>query len=495
VPATKPLAEYRAKRDFQKTAEPSPEVRVAKNKQPIFVVQEHHASQLHFDFRLEHDGVLKSWAVPREPSMDPADKHLAVQVEDHPISYAKFFGTVPRGQYGAGEVFIWDRGTFEEVPDTDFNAGLEASKVEFVLDGEKLRGRFTLVRMKGRGDKNWLLIKGHDQFARSTSSLNGQARAPAKPANPRSPSIARRGDSAPEEVEFTNGDRVWFPDDGITKGDVFRYYEAVADRLIPFLRDRPVTLERLPGGIAAGQPHFWQKHTPQYYPSWIPRVDFPTERGRPVQYVIVNDKQTLLYLVNQGTLTFHPWLSRVSDPDRPDFVLFDLDPGGATFQDAITVAKELRRSLAKEGLASVVKTSGKSGLHVLVASNQNGGFDEARGWAKSIAKRLADSLPELATVEIRKPKRGKRVYVDTLQNAKGHHAVPPYVVRPVAGAPVSMPLKWGELTTRLDPRQFTIANAIRRLSRQQSDPMEPLLKAMRINPFRSPRRRPAAAGA
>lgn len=479
APTSAPLAEYRAKRDFRKTAEPGPDAPASKHKQPIFVVQEHHASTLHYDFRLEHDGVLKSWAVPREPSMDPADKRLAVRVEDHPIPYADFEGTIPRGQYGAGVVHIWDHGTFEPVPGAgDFGAGLETGKVEFVLLGEKLRGRFTLVRMKGRGDDHWLLIKGRDSFARpgGNSGKPATTRRWPRAANPPSPTTT--GD-APAVVEATNGDRVWFPADGITKADVFRFYEAIADRLIPFLRDRPVTLERLPGGIGPGQPHFWQKHTPAHYPTWVPREDFPTERGKSVQYVLVNDEPTLLYLVNQGTLTFHPWLSRVSEPDRPDFVLFDLDPGRATFTDAVTVAKELRLVLKAAGVVGVPKTSGKSGLHVLVAWTGDGDFDHARRWARALAERVCDAIPDLATVEIRKARRGRRVYLDTLQNAKGHHAVPPYVIRPVAGAPVSMPLNWEELTPRLRPGRFTLKNALRRLNRQKADPIGALLDSLR----------------
>jgi len=481
MPATAAsLGEYRAKRDFRKTAEPEPEVPVQRHKQPIFVVQEHHASKLHYDFRLEHEGVLKSWAVPREPSMDPADKRLAVQVEDHPIPYANFEGTIPRGQYGAGVVHIWDCGTYVPAPGPgDFGTGLVGGKVEFVLDGEKLRGRFTLVRMKGRGDKNWLLIKGRDQFARPGGS-HGKPLARTTSRRQRTkPRASRASAHAVDEVEVTNADRIWFPEDGITKGDVFRFYAEIADRLVPFLRDRPVTLERLPGGIGPGQPHFWQKHTPDHYPDWVPRVDFPTERGRSVQYVLVNDRPTLLYLVNQGTLTFHPWLSRVSEPNRPDFVLFDLDPGPATFGDAVTVAKELRGVLEDEGVVGIPKTSGKTGLHVLVAWTKEGDFDDAREWARSLAERVCDALPDLATVEIRKAKRGRRVYMDILQNAKGHHAVPPYVIRPIAGAPVSMPLTWEELTPRLRPGQFTLNTALRRLNRQKSDPIAPLLKSLR----------------
>jgi bifunctional non-homologous end joining protein LigD len=286
-------------------------------------------------------------------------------------------------------------------------------------------------------------------------------------------------DAPPSRVEVTSADKVWFPDDGITKGDVFRYYAAVADRLLPFLRDRPITLERLPGGIGAGKPHFWQKHTPPHYPSWVPRVDFPTERGQPVQYVLVNDKATLLYLVNQGTLTFHPWLSRVQQPDRPDFVLFDLDPDEATFADAVSVARAIHDALKDEEVEAILKTSGKRGLHVLALWPGERGFDAARDWARSLAERVATELPDRATVEIRKAKRGKRVYIDTLQNARGHHAVPPYVVRPVPGAPVSMPLAWSELTGRLRPGQFTVKNALKRLAGQKSDPIAPLLRSFR----------------
>jgi bifunctional non-homologous end joining protein LigD len=275
-------------------------------------------------------------------------------------------------------------------------------------------------------------------------------------------------------VELTNPDKVLYPDDGVTKADVAAYYRAVAPRLLPFLKDRPVTLERLPDGLGEGKPHFWQKNTPASYPDWIPRVELDTEQGKPVAYPLVNDLETLLYLVNQGTLTFHPWLSRIEDLDRPDFVLFDLDPGGAPFADAVAVARSLHEELGAERREAVVKTSGKTGLHVLVPWRGKGGYDEARGWAQRIAGRVAEALPDAATLEIRKAKRGGRVYLDVLQNARGKHVVPPYVLRPVAGATVSTPLHWDELKPGLDPKRFSIRTAPARLARLKEDPMAAL---------------------
>jgi bifunctional non-homologous end joining protein LigD len=473
------LEKYQAKRDFDKSPEPG--ARPGKpHRQPIFVVQEHHASRLHYDFRLEADGVLKSWAVPKEPSLDPGQKRLAVHVEDHPLDYATFEGTIPEGQYGAGTVKIWDHGTYENLladkprPQT-VAEGIAAGRLEFLLHGDKLKGRFALIRMqgKGRGKDNWLLIKMKDEYARTpdgngTPVAAGKSRVAAK-----APSRAAAGDG----VVFTHTDKVWFPDAGITKGDVLEYYRRIAKRLLPYLRDRPVTLERLPEGLGPGRPHFWQKHTPDYYPDWVPRVELPTERGKTVRYTLVNDVDTLLYLVNQGALTFHVWFSRIQDLDRPDFVLFDLDPGPAAFAEVVAVARRLHDLLTEEGVKAFVKTSGKAGLHILTPWRAGGGYDEARGWAQDVARQLADALPDRATTEIRKAKRGGLVYVDTLQNARGHHAVPPYVVRAVPAAPVSTPLSWRELTAELDPARFNVKTIFRRLARQKQDPMAGLVRA------------------
>lgn len=476
------LEAYRAKRNFRNTPEPAAKT-AARHRRPIFVVQEHHASRLHYDFRLEADGVLKSWAVPKQPSLDPTHKRLAVHVEDHPLDYADFAGTIPEGQYGAGTVAIWDRGTYDNllidkpVPQT-VTEGIETGRLEFELHGKKLRGRFALIRMhgKGRGKYNWLLIKMKDEFARPEPDADGRPARKPKPVVSQSRLPASRQTAA--DTTFTNLDKVMYPDAGITKGQVLEFYRRIAPRLLPFLRDRPATLERLPEGLGANghAPHFWQKNTPASYPDWIARAELPSEGGKTVQYVLVNDRKTLLYLVNQGTLTFHVWFSRVQNLDQPDFVLFDLDPGAASFADVVAVAKEVHTLLRWDGRKAYVKTSGKTGLHVLMPW-ADGNYDEARAWAQELAQRVVAALPDRATTERSKAKRGRRVYVDVMQNAKGRHAVPPYVIRAVPGAPVSTPLSWQELTATLDPTQFNLKTIFRRLARQKRDPMPALVRS------------------
>ena len=277
------------------------------------------------------------------------------------------------------------------------------------------------------------------------------------------------------EVKFTSVDRVVFPEKGYTKGDVIAFYLRVAPKLLPHLRDRPVTLERLPEGVKEGAPHFWQKNTPAYYPSWIPRAKMPTETGKPVEYVLVNDEETLAYLVNQNVLTFHTWFSRMKQPDVPDFVLFDVDPHQSTFANAIKVAHALHEILDGEKVKNYIKTSGKTGLHVMTPwDGKSGGYEKARTWAAGIAQRAADALPKIATTERMISKRGSRVYVDAMQNARGKHFVPPYVLRATPAATVSMPIEWKDLTPKFSPAQFDLKSAIKRIEKQKSDPLSVL---------------------
>ena len=270
----------------------------------------------------------------------------------------------------------------------------------------------------------------------------------------------------PADVEFTNVDKVMFPESGYTKGDLLKFYLQIAPYLLPQLRDRPITIERLPDGVREGAPRFWQKNTPPYYPAWIPRVNLPAEQGKPVNYALVNDERALAYLVNQGTVTFHVWFSRVPDIDRPDFVVFDLDPSGAPFTDVVQIARTLHKLLDDAKVESYPKTSGKSGVHILVPWRQPGGYDGARAWAMNIAEQAVAELPDIATVERSKAARGGRVYVDVMQNARGHHAVPAYVVRTTPLATVSTPLEWREVNARLDPRRFTMDAVLKRVAKK-----------------------------
>ena len=261
--ARESLHEYKAKRDFRATPEPKPKS-AKSHRKPIFVIQKHDATRLHYDLRLESDGVLKSWAVTKEPTLNPAVKHLAVRVEDHPLAYADFAGDIPRGHYGAGHVEIWDRGDYESAePDQGVAEGLDAGKLSIVLHGKKMNGRFALVRMNGKKGKreNWLLIKSRDKFVKAAPSNDGAATMPSTPTRRvnRKHRINSNG-KPPPKIEITHADKVMFPDAGISKGEVVDYYRKVAKRLLPFLKDRPMTLERLPEGVGPDKPHFWQKH-------------------------------------------------------------------------------------------------------------------------------------------------------------------------------------------------------------------------------------------
>ena len=462
------LSEYERKRDFRRTPEPGA-VPGVRHKKLIFVVQEHHASHLHYDFRLEADGVLKSWAVPKGPSLDPADKRLAVRVEDHPLGYAGFSGDIPEGQYGAGHVEIWDEGTYEpEATGRSVSEDIDAGRLEFTLHGRRLMGRFTLVRMRGgKGRKeNWLLIKGRDQFAHAGDAGEKPPAEKARPVRVAAPAAAKK------EVTLTHPEKILFPEVGVTKGDVFAYYRRMASRLLPYLRDRPVTLERLPDGLKEGKPHFWQKHTPPSYPDWIPRADLPSEQGKPVAYAVVNDEETLLYLVNQGALDVPPLAVAAGKPGpaglravRPRPRRGGVRGRGDGRRPPARLAEKGRRQGVRENVRQI-RTSRAD------AVGRGGRIRRGANSARSVAERLVGALPDRATLEIRKAKREGRVYVDVVQNARGHHVVPPYVVRATPGATVSTPLRWNEVTPALDPTRFNVRTMAKRLRR---DPMAGLL--------------------
>ena len=744
------LETYRKKRDPKKT--PEPFGGATDRATPRFVVQRHAARSLHYDFRLERDGALASWAVPKGVPLEKGERHLAVHVEDHPLDYADFEGTIPAGQYGAGTVEIWDRGTYELLEEKK-DGGLTVR-----LHGERLDGTWTLVPARLDGNpKNWLILRkdaedgaatttrlyrpmlatatdklpvgkewafepkwdgfralayvnGGDvtfrsrndndltkRFPSAARALARSVRSPAavldgeicaldengrsgfgllqqgvgtlvfaafdvlerdgeqlcdqtyierrreleslldatvegvlvspsfddgaaleraarehdlegvvakrrdscyhpgrrtlewrklklkhrqelviagytrgkgrrsngigaivlavhdaeglryagnvgtgfddreldrlekllKPLGRDEPPFAevpkmpkvRRGDVVwvepklvaeiefaewtrdgrlrapvyvglrddkpaddvvaermpmPEEIrrgnrvlKLSNLDKLFWPDEGITKGDLLAYYRDVAPVLVPHLRSRPFTMKRYPDGWQGK--FFFQKDAPKHMPDWIKRAPFPasTREGerRIIDYALVNDDLALLWMVNMGCIDMNAWSSRADRSDKPDWIMFDLDPSeGVGFAEVVEVALLVKQMLDLAGLASFPKTSGSRGIHVLVPIARRQGFDAARSFAAIVAGALARTHPGLVTTEWTKSKR-RGVLVDANQNGPGKTTAAVYSARPRPGAPVSTPLAWDEVNEKLDPLAFTFDEVRARVAR------------------------------
>jgi bifunctional non-homologous end joining protein LigD len=805
------LHEYRRKRDPERTPEPFGGRRAPSGR--LFVIQKHAARRLHYDLRLEIDGTLKSWAVPKGPSLRAEEKRLAVHVEDHPLEYADFEGVIPPGNYGAGEVIVWDRGWYRPLKGEDLAGQVERGRLDVELFGVKLRGAWTLARMSGK-ERDWLLLKKADAFAGEEepterwpeSILSGltveelraspkrladlrarltRLRAPTREVTPtgeavmlagsreepfsgadwlyeikydgvrvlawraddavelygrkgqsftaRYPEIVRalralplrrflldgeivafdedgrpsfqrlqermhlthpieieraratvpvtgvffdalaldgrdlrdlplderkaclalvvpprgvlrysdhvrargeafydacaerrlegivakriasryvagrsrdwlkikcerrqefviggftdpqgarghfgalhlglydgvrlvyvskvgtgfddaalrrlmdtlrplarttspfdvggpsgrghhwveprlvcevrftewtedggirhpaflglRDDKRPEEcrreplsagsvgaadgappapataepprVAISNPRKVFWPDEGYTKADLVAYYEAVSPWLLPYLKDRPLVLTRYPDGITGKS--FYQKDAPDFAPSWVrtERV-WAKDVEREIDYFVVDDLETLRYVVNLGAIPLHLWGSRAGSLERPDWLILDLDPKGAPFTDVVKVARALRKLLDTLELPSYVKTSGATGLHILLPLGARYTYDETRTFARLLATLGVEAEPEISTIVRPVRDRAGKVYIDYLQNGHGQTIVAPFSVRPLTGAPVSCPLRWDEVTARLDPARFTIATMPARLAK------------------------------
>lgn len=656
---------YREKRNFARTPEPAPAAAASTPSATghEFVVHRHEARRLHYDLRLEMDGVLCSFAVPRGFSYDPREKRLAVRTEDHPLAYLEFHGVIPRGEYGAGTMTIWDRGRYTLLQGESGREGLLQGKLEIVLAGRKLRGEWHLVATQ-REKQEWLLFKKNDHSAREGDDpafevdfsavsrvragtrwtplevvelpapplvdpgwlyemefegrralvtkegdrvrmrggmeadlgtlegallrdlqrlragrlvmdgvlvaldtqerpslevlaevLRGKATAPtcyyafdllaledwdlrelplrerkkalrsaipetghvlfvdhveeqggellrvvesaalpgiiAKRADspyhggdapwrrwragaPKAPpevgvreALERAGTSPPSaqrRIRFTHRDKVYWPGLRITKGELLDYYQAAAGLLIPYLRQRPLHLFRWPDGIEGES--FYQKNTPSHFPAWIPTEVIPTEaHQKPIRYTLCNETSALLYLINTGSIDLHPWHSRLGTLDQPDWAVIDLDPKGAPFAHVVRLARSIGRLLRGIGLASHLKTSGSTGLHIYLPLQAGYTYEQARMFCEGVARFTVREHPDIATVERNVDQRRGRVYVDFLQNRKGQTIVPPYVVRPVPAASVSTPLLWDELETGLQPADFTMRHALERFER------------------------------
>jgi bifunctional non-homologous end joining protein LigD len=477
------LDEYRRKRDFERTGEPRGRRAQAREQEEKlqFVVQKHAARSLHYDFRLELDGVLKSWAVPKGPSLVPTERRMAAQTEDHPIEYGGFEGVIPRGEYGAGSVVVWDRGWWEPIGDP--RAGLAKGDLSFQLEGEKLRGRWHLVRMRPRqGERrkpSWLLIKGRDQEARDASSppitesaprsvisgrdvgdvardadrvwssVEGEIEPPADAVRVERPEKPETSAAAVREVagvRLSHPDRVYFPELGITKRELAQYYERMAERVLPGLVNRPLSLLRCPERYTEC---FYQKRANRSIPAIVPRV---VVRGGREAYAMVKDLASLIALVQVGVLEFHVWGARADRLDRPDLLIFDLDPDPAVPWSQLAGTAQLLRGVLEElGLVPFVRSSGGKGLHLVTPIERRSEWDEVKGFAEDVALLLVRAAPDRYTAEVAKAKRRGRIYIDYLRNDREATAIATWSVRARPGAPVAATLHWDELESAKRP--------------------------------------------
>ena len=450
----KKLEEYNRKRNFDKTLEPKG--RKEKNSRKLrFVVQHHIARKDHYDLRLEWDGVLKSWAVPKGPSYNPKDKRLAVMVEDHPLSYRNFEGIIPKGEYGAGTVMLWDYGTWEVLDGKkpNFKKGI----IKFKLYGKRLKGLWTLVLMD---EDNWLLIKDKDEFHLyndilefNTSVKTGRTMA----------------EIAGEKmtIELTNPDKVIFKNPKVTKKDIFNYYEKVAKRMLPFIENRLISTIRLPDGVG-GTP-FYKKHF-ENLDGYLGVKKLRSSGDNRNDYYYIKDINGIMQEVQMNSYEFHIWGSKVDDVNHADILVFDLDPDeNLSLSKLREGVKDLKKILDDYNLESFLKTSGGKGYHIVVPLRNKTTWKNARSIARNIAKLMEATWPDKYTSNMKKSKRKGKIFIDWVRNIKGATSVAPYSIRLRKKATISMPIKWSELD-KIKPDEITIDKAIKRL--KNIDPWE-----------------------
>jgi bifunctional non-homologous end joining protein LigD len=274
-------------------------------------------------------------------------------------------------------------------------------------------------------------------------------------------------------VKVSKPEKVLFPDDGITKGDLAAYYERVARQMLRHIKDRPISMQRFPDGIA--KHGFFHKEVPDHFPDWIKRVTVRKRNGT-VTHAVACNADTLVYLADQACITPHVWLSRADEIEQPDRMVFDLDPSNGSFGEVRRAARSLGELLDGLGLASFAMTTGSRGLHVWVPLRRQAGFDEVRTFARDVARVMVLRAPDHLTLEARKQKRAGRLLIDIMRNGYAQTAVAPYAVRPRTGAPVATPLRWRELSdSSLRPDKYTLRNIGRRLSRV-GDPWEEMAR-------------------
>ena len=495
------------------------------------MVQRHRARRVHYDLRFEIDGVLVSWAVPNGPTLDPAVKRRAVHVEDHPIEYLGFEGVIPRGQYGAGDVIVWDTGTWEPHGTDDPAAAVAAEDFHADVTGYKLRGRLVLVRRggNGAGSDQWLLLhKDDDDAVRGwnpedypesvlSGRTNEEVRAdpdriwrsdlpPAQASVELHPPViagATDGELAAledlgtggrwevfgRELRLTNLDKELFPGrDGeppVTKRELISYTARIAPVILPYLAGRPLNMHRFPGGAA--EPGFWHKQLPDHAPEWVPRWRNPEAKpGESKTYLMVDEPAALVWAANFGALEWHAWTARASDPGSPGYALIDIDPGTETsWDDVLVLARLHRTALEHVGVRAAVKVTGRRGIHIWIPVAPGLRFQDTRTWAEQLSKTIGAVVPELVSWEWDKRERGGRARLDYTQNVHHKTLVAPYSPRAAPGAPVSAPIGWDELDDpSLRPDGFTIRTVLDRVAARGDDFRTVLGEGQQLPPLR-----------
>ncbi|HLN77655.1 MAG TPA: DNA polymerase ligase N-terminal domain-containing protein [Nocardioidaceae bacterium] len=474
-----------------------------------FVVQRHRATSPHYDLRFEVGGALVSWAVPKGPTLDPSVRRSAFRVEDHPMEYLHFEGVIPKGDYGGGDVTVWDTGTWEPHGTDDPRQAVDSGELHADVYGQKLRGRFALVRRGGPAEREqWILVHKHDEYAvegwdpdehpRSVLSgrTNDEVRAdpdrvwrsglPAAEASvelkPRTQPVDEDALVALEEIgregtwevfgrslRVTNLDKVLFPgrdgEEPVTKRELLAYAARIAPTVLPYLTGRALNMRRHPNGADAKG--FWHKQRPDHAPEWVTAWDNPdADEGETTTYPVLDEPAAVVWAAQFGALEWHAWTSRTDQPHKPTYALVDLDPGTRTSWDDVLVLARLHRTAFEHlGVRAYPKVTGSRGIQVWIPIARGPSFDETRAWVEKLSRTVGAVVPEMLSWKWEVRSRGGKARLDYTQNAVNKTLVAPYSPRAAAGAPVSAPITWAELDDpALRPDVFTIRNILDRVA-------------------------------
>lgn len=446
------LKSYKRKRNFTKTPEPKAKLG-KKSKKLSFVVQHHIARKDHYDLRLEWNGTLKSWAVPKGPSLSSKDKRLAIQVEDHPIDYKNFEGTIPKGEYGGGTVMIWDTGTWTPlIENPNFHDGF----IKFKLNGKRLKGSWMLTYFK---ENNWLLIKEKDKYEKnigiSKYKKSIKTNRTMKEIENNIQKTKFKEKQELDNIEITNPDKVIFTNPKVTKIEIVNYYKEISKKMLPYIENRLISVVRCPRGTS--NQCFYKKHL-ETRSKGIGKINIPNDNQNKKDYYYIKNIKSLIEEVQMNSFEFHIWGSKIDDINKPNTIVFDLDPDEKmSLKKVREGAKDLKSILDKLKLKSFIKTSGGKGYHIIVPINSKISWREARKIAKSVALIMQTTWPEKYVANMRKKERKNKIYVDWVRNTKGATSVAPYSIRIRKKPTISMPISWKDLD-KIKPNEVTIKN-------------------------------------